>query len=111
MDSKNFIDLHSSAPGRFFGDIVSIDSTVDIASSDKASSSTGHSMSVGLEINYLVTARIKQGLTSVQYILENLLGSFIVERWNSCHELIETNSKSPPVNFLAMAFPVNPKEE
>lgn len=46
MDSKNFIDLHSSAPGRLDGDIVSKDSTVAIASSDKASSSTGHSMSV-----------------------------------------------------------------
>lgn len=37
MDSKNFIGLHSSAPGRFVGDIVSRDSTIVIASSDKAS--------------------------------------------------------------------------
>lgn len=46
MPSKNFIDLLSSAPGRLDGDIVNIDSTAVIASSDNASSSTGHSMSV-----------------------------------------------------------------
>ena len=46
MELKYFITLHSSAPGRSDGVIVSRASTVSMASSDNASSSTGHSMSV-----------------------------------------------------------------
>lgn len=50
MELKYFITLHSSAPGRSDGVIVSRASTVSMASSDNASSSTGHSMSAKNQI-------------------------------------------------------------